>query len=192
MKKFLFLIANFCLCITFIITMTACEKSIQPSPLDTYFEFDNVTYNYLVFEDVESEPDIQSTAMINGNCWKYIYNPGTEEESATWFDGSKYYDDGDELSWSVARVNGTIDALIDAFNCFKLGITDDDADGIWTSSSDFSENTPYSKITYSNIKVTIQNDKLSSVTYSHKNEFSTYTETLFVSYEFYNWGTTVI
>ena len=192
MKKFLFLITNFCLCITFIITMTACGNSIQPSPLDAYFEFDNVTYNYLVIEDGESVPDMRSTAMINGNCWKYIDNPGTDEESAMWFDGSKYYDNGDELSWSVARVNGTIDALIDAFNCFKLGIIDDDADGIWTSSSDFSENTPYSKITYSNIKVTIQNNKLSSVTYSHKNEFSTYTETLLVSYEFYNWGTTVI
>ena len=192
MKKFLLLITNFCLCITFIITMTACGKSTQPSPLDKYFVFDNVTYNYIVFEEDNTVPEIDSVAMINGKCWKYIYYPETQNESIMWFDGSKYYSDGDELSWSVSRVNGTLDALIDAFTCFKLEINDDDMDGIWTSSKEITTKTQYSTITYSNIKVTIQNERLSSVTYTHTNEFLKYTETLLVSYEFYNWGTTVI
>ena len=192
MKKFLLAITTFCLFVALSITMTACGNPTPPSALDTYFVFDNVTYDYLEFTDVKSQPTRHAIAMLDGNCWKYISSPETENESTMWFDGSKYYDNGDELSWSVARVNGSLDSLIDAFNCFKLGLTDDDTDGIWTSSDYFTTKTPYSKIIYSNITVTIKNEKLVSVTYTHTNEFSSYSESILVSYEFYNWGTTVI
>ncbi len=166
-------------------------SEITPEPSTnwaSYFVFDNVTAGLTTTWKYAAYPEFNSTETesmkINGNAWLLV----AENYFKIYYDGTTLHKENTTVDDEQLYLNGS--TWFQSVMMFSV------YESLFTETSDvyFTEEItmPEAGVTYNNVKITITNDKISSVEYTLSVNTSEIVCDVTYKYEFSNWGTTVV